>query len=404
MIKMKAFSVSEINRYIKRILGTDPIVNHVLVEGEISNFTRHSSGHVYFTLKDDFSKISCVMFAEDYNALGMALKDGNGVKITGQISVFERDGRYQLYAKKIDLIGQGALYIEFEKLKQTLRNEGYFDEKHKRSIPRFPRKIAVITSPTGAALQDILSVAQRRGTLSDIVVIPTLVQGMDAPKSIIHAINQAHKIEAVDLIILARGGGSIEELWAFNDVKLAHRIFNSKIPIISGVGHETDYTISDFIADKRAATPSAAAEIAVVSKNEIQTEINKSLQMLVMGVQKHLTFYQMRVNELGVRHMKQVMALKIQEDNESLEMIAEKMRRIFDKKLIEDESKLRLYGESLANLNPMSVLLRGYSLVYKEEHLVNKISEVSIADTLKIHQSDGYLMVTVTDKQIKEKE
>lgn len=399
---MKAFSVSEINRYIKRILGTDPIVNQVLVEGEISNFTRHSSGHVYFTLKDDFSKISCVMFAEDYNAIGSPLKDGNGVQVRGQISVFERDGRYQLYAKQITRTGQGALYLEFENLKQTLRSEGYFDEKHKLPIPKFPKKIAVITSPTGAALQDILSVAKRRGTLSDIVVIPTLVQGSEAPKSIMDAIDKAEKIEDVELIVLARGGGSIEELWAFNDVKVSRRIFQAKIPIISGVGHETDFTIADFVADKRAATPSAAAEIAVVSKKELQTEMNKNLQMLVMGVQKHLAFYQMKVNELGVRHMKQVVSLKIQKENESLEIALEKMKGLLDKKIFEDESKLRLYGENLSNLNPMSVLLRGYSLVYKEERLVNKISEVSISDTLKIQQSDGYLVVRVTDKQVEE--
>lgn len=398
MIKMKAFSVSEINKYIKRILGTDPIVNNVLVEGEISNFTSHSSGHAYFTLKDEQSKITCVMFANDLATVNPLPKTGDKVQIKGQISVFERDGRYQLYAKQIEFVGKGALYLEFEQLKKTLAAQGYFDEANKKPIPKFPKRIAVITSPTGAALQDVISVAHRRGCMAELIVIPALVQGEQAPRTLIEGIERANAIKGVDLILLARGGGSIEELWGFNDLGVAKAIRLSKCPIISGVGHETDFTIADFVADKRAATPTAAAEIAIIAKADLLNHVNKMMQSMVVGFQKQLTVNRMKINELGVRYMKNVLDGDVQRKENTLDRMRVQMQQCLERKVSKGDADLQMAGENLSKVNPMAILLRGYSLVYKEDHLVQSIEPIEKGDALTIRTHDGQLDVTVTDK------
>ena len=250
--------VTEINEYIKRIISFDPILNSVLIEGEISNFKLHSSGHAYFSLKDNKSKINCVMFKSQFTTVDFLPKDGLKVQISGRVSVYERDGKYQLYAETMTVIGTGNLYKKFMELKDELKLSGYFEKC--KEIPSIPEKIGVITSQTGAALRDVLTVLKRRNKYIDVIIHPVLVQGDMAKFQIAAAIDYFNENNSVDTIILSRGGGSLEELWAFNELIVAESIYASHIPIISGVGHETDFTISDFVSDRRAATPSEAAE------------------------------------------------------------------------------------------------------------------------------------------------
>ena len=270
---IKTLTVSQLNRYIKNTLDADFILNYASVKGEISNLKIHSSGHIYFSLKDEGSKINCVMFKSYAYKLNFDLENGMDIIAHGNISVYEKEGSYQLYVKEMKREGIGELYIAFEKLKEKLKNEGLFDESNKKEIPRFCKKIGIITSPTGAALRDIINVTKRRNKGIELLIYPALVQGIDASKTLIAGIKALNKIEDLDIIILARGGGSIEELWAFNNEDLAYEVYNSKKPIITGVGHETDFTIVDFVSDKRAPTPSAAAEIAVFDREVLVKEI-----------------------------------------------------------------------------------------------------------------------------------
>ena len=270
-MKLKALTVTELNKYIKKIINSDPILNNVLVKGEISNFKHHSSGHMYLTLKDESCKINCIIFREQ--ALKLKFQASNGLKIIakGYVSTFDRDGQYQIYINTMEPDGLGSLYLAYEQLKNKLYEEGLFDLGHKKKIPCFPLKIGVVTSPTGAAIRDIISVIKRRNKLVDVLVYPVLVQGENAASQIAAAIEQLNSPNwKVDTIIVGRGGGSIEELWAFNEEIVARSIYKSEIPVISAVGHETDFTIADLAADLRAPTPSAAAEIAVPSILEIE--------------------------------------------------------------------------------------------------------------------------------------
>lgn len=270
---IKTLTVSQLNRYVKNTLDADFILNNASVKGEISNLKIHSSGHIYFSLKDGGSKINCVMFKSYAYKLKFVPENGMDIVVEGNVSVYEKEGSYQLYCKAMKREGIGDLYIAFEELKEKLKKEGLFDDAHKKEIPRFPKKVGVITSPTGAALRDIINVTKRRNKGIELLIYPALVQGIDASKTIIEGIKILNKVEDVDIIILARGGGSIEELWAFNNEELAYEIYSSKKPIITGVGHETDFTIVDFVSDRRAPTPSAAAEIAVFDREALIKEI-----------------------------------------------------------------------------------------------------------------------------------
>lgn len=271
---VKTLTVSQLNRYVKNTLDADFILNNASVKGEISNLKIHSSGHIYFSLKDEGSKINCVMFKSYAYKLNFNLENGMNIIAHGNVSVYGKEGSYQLYVKEMKREGIGDLYIAFEKLKEKLKNEGLFDESNKKEIPRFCKKIGgVITSPTGAALRDIINVTKRRNKGIELLIYPALVQGTDASKTLVDGIKTLNKVEDVDIIILARGGGSIEELWAFNNEDLAYTIYNSKKPIITGVGHETDFTIVDFVSDRRAPTPSAAAEIAAFDREVLMKEI-----------------------------------------------------------------------------------------------------------------------------------
>lgn len=270
---IKTLSVSQLNNYIKKVMDNDFILRNSYVKGEISNFKIHSSGHIYFSLKDEYSKINCIMFKSYAENIISMPKDGDNVILRGRVSVYSRDGLYQFYCEELEKEGIGNLFLEFEKLKKRLYKEGIFDEQHKKDIPLYARKIGIITSPTGAAIRDIINVTRRRNPTVELIIYPSLVQGDEASHQLIEGIKYFDNRNDVDLIILARGGGSLEELWAFNDENLAYAIYDCNKPIISAIGHETDFTISDFVSDMRAPTPSAAAEIAVFSLSEFNKKI-----------------------------------------------------------------------------------------------------------------------------------
>ena len=397
-IKMKSFTVTEITRYIKRLLSTDPIVNQVIVEGEISNFIRHSSGHAYFTLKDDQSKLACVMFSQYVEGLGFIPKNGDKVHAKGQISVYERDGRYQLNAFGMENIGLGALHIQFEALKKTLAEQGYFDESQKKVIPMLPQKVGIITSPTGAAIQDILSVAQRRSNFSDLLIYPVRVQGETAKYEIANGIRYFNERSDIDLIILARGGGSIEELWAFNEASVAKAIFDSKIPIITGIGHETDFTISDFVADLRAATPSAAAEIAIKSKLELTLSLNRTLQKITLSVRRNIEVDRAKIQRFEPDRLKHLLLMTLDKKAEQLKhqeiLYAQKA---FDQ-IRKEKEKLAVLGAKLDSLSPFAVLRRGYAVVSKEGQLISSTEQLSLDDNVAIRLLDGEIGAVVKSK------
>ena len=398
-IKMKSFTVTEITRYIKRLLSTDPIVNQVIVEGEISNFTRHSSGHAYFTLKDDQSKLTCVMFSQYVEGLSFLPKNGDKVHAKGQISVYERDGRYQLNAFTMENVGLGALHIQFEALKKSLAEQGYFDERSKRPIPMLPQKVGIITSPTGAAIQDILSVAQRRSNFSDLLIYPVRVQGEASKFEIAKGIRYFNERDDIDLIILARGGGSIEELWAFNEASVAKAIFESKVPIISGVGHETDYTISDFVADLRAATPSAAAEIAIKSKAELTLALNRVLQKITLSVRRNIEVDRAKIQRYEPERLQHHMQMTLDKKAEKLKHQEALFTQLVMESVRREKEKMAVLGAKLDSLSPFAVMRRGYAVVTKEGHIVNRTEQVSIKDAVRIRLIDGELDAVVKSKK-----
>lgn len=394
---MKSFSVSEINRYIKRLMGTDPLLNHVIVEGEISNFNRHSSGHAYFTLKDESSKLSCVIFAGQLALLSKQPQNGEKIHAKGQISIYERDGKYQLYVQKIEYVGQGALHVQFEALKVALTKEGLFDQSHKKKLPVLPKKIALITSPTGAALHDIISVATRRSNFSDLLIYPVHVQGDKAPFEIAAAIKKINQSSLVDVIILARGGGSIEELWAFNEELVARAIFDSKIPIVTGIGHETDFTISDFVSDFRAPTPSAAAEVVIKSKSELNLELNKTMQQLYACIKKEVTTQKFFLDKYSSRQMARILKTHALEQHNKLDVFQTKLQTVLDAQMLMKKEALKSIGQQLSAYNPLDVLQRGYAMVYKDQKIITSIHQVEAKNALTVAVTDGLLHVTVDD-------
>ena len=389
-MKLRALDISEANSYIKRILTNDPILYNLRVKGEISNFKVHSSGNVYLSLKDEKSKLNCIIFNSNYDK---SLNLDNGVKIiaTGYISVYERDGAYQLYINEVEIEGIGNLYIEFNKLKEKLKNEGLFDSKYKKQIPKMPRSIGVVTSPTGAVIRDIINVTKRRFPKVDIKLYPVNVQGDKSAEDICSGIEFFNRMENVDTIIVGRGGGSLEELWSFNEEIVAREIFKSKIPIISAVGHETDFTICDFVSDMRAPTPSAAAEIATPDLSEIyykldniKNRMNRSLNNQVILDNEKLNNTFDKINN----HMKNYI---IRDKVIQLDQIYDKINFRLEQNLETSKEKLSKKAALLHNLSPLATISRGYSIVEKKGHVINSIEEVNVNDEINITLKDGDL-------------
>lgn len=389
-------TVSELNSFIKNMFDGNRLLAAVSVTGEISNFTAHKSGHLYFSVKDGESQIRAIMFRG--NTFGLKFRPENGMKVIlrGQVSVFVRDGAYQLYVSSMQPDGIGALYLAYEQMKERLAAEGLFDEAHKKPIPRYPEKIGVITSPTGAAVRDIINVLGRRYPLATIYLYPALVQGEGAEATLVKGIDFFDKSGLVDTVIIGRGGGSIEDLWAFNGEALARRIYSTEVPIISAVGHETDFTICDFVSDLRAPTPSAAAELASPDIRE--------LNMLLTTICDRIDTGLLRVAERMRARLERITGAELFKHPENVFIpYRDKVKELSDTahsayvKAVSD-SRVRMAGlvGRLEGLNPLAVLSRGFSVAMKDGHAITSCADVSVGDGITVRLAEGEISATVT--------
>lgn len=394
--KPRVLSVSQINFYIKSIIENDGSLQFVLVTGEISNLTVHQrSGHIYLSLKDSNSVISAVMFAGNARRLKFRLENGMKVICRGRISVYEPSGRYQLYIEDMQPDGVGALTLAFEQLKKSLAQKGLFDNAHKKPLPKFPKTIGVITSPTGAAVQDITNIIRRRFPSADIVLAPVLVQGESAPEQLVRAVNKFSASKIADVVIIGRGGGSAEDLWAFNDEQLAYAVYNCETPIISGVGHETDFTICDFVADVRASTPSAAAELAVPDRQELMSYYFKQKQYISAMLDRKIKTAQLRLENQQRRMSASSPKLKAEQLEKQLSAKSEKLTRFMNIYISNKENKLVAAKGKLDGLNPLNVLNRGYAIAEKDEKIITSSKQLKNGDDFTVILSDGKINAKV---------
>ena len=394
--KPRVLSVSQINFYIKSIIENDGSLQFVLVTGEISNLTVHQrSGHIYLSLKDSNSVISAVMFAGNARRLKFRLENGMKVICRGRISVYEPSGRYQLYIEDMQPDGVGALTLAFEQLKKSLAQKGLFDNAHKKPLPKFPKTIGVITSPTGAAVQDITNIIRRRFPSADIVLAPVLVQGESAPEQLVRAVNKFSASKIADVIIIGRGGGSAEDLWAFNDEQVAYAVYNCETPIISGVGHETDFTICDFVADVRASTPSAAAELAVPDRQELMSYYFKQKQYISAMLDRKIKTAQLRLENQQRRMSASSPKLKAEQLEKQLSAKSEKLTRFMNIYISDKENKLIAAKGKLDGLNPLNVLNRGYAIAEKNEKIITSSKQLKDGDDFTVILSDGKINAKV---------
>ncbi|MFN2118536.1 MAG: exodeoxyribonuclease VII large subunit [Candidatus Promineifilaceae bacterium] len=384
------WTVAELTAYIKELFEIDFRLRDLDVSGEISNFTRARSGHLYFTIKDDEAQLKCVMWRTSAQRLHFDPQDGDAVVIHGRISVYEASGVYQLYADYMEPAGRGDLALAFERLKEKLAGEGLFDNVHKKPLPAYPKKIGLVTSADAAALRDILNVLQRRHPLLSVLLAPTLVQGLEAPPQIIQAIRWLDGRDDIELIIVARGGGSIEDLWAFNDEGVARAIFAARHPIISGVGHETDFTIADFVADLRAPTPSAAAELAVPDLSDLSLGLASTRDRLVKLLRGQLEQAGWQLQ--GLQRSLQYLSPLAQLDSyfQRVDSMQMRLERAINHTLERAGSMLALADSHLQAVNPAATLARGYAIVrHRDGRIVTSVSQVRKGDDLEIQVSDG---------------
>ena len=437
----KYIKISDLNRYIKAKFDMDTHLNKVYLKGEISNFKSHTRGHLYFTLKDETSRIAAVMFMGNARSLTFAPEDGMNVLVTGRISVYEANGAYQIYVESMEVDGIGNLYLEYEKLKKQLQSEGLFDSKYKKPIPKYPKKIGIITASTGAAIRDILSTIKRRYPICETILFPSLVQGELAKDSIVKQIKKAQEYD-LDVIICGRGGGSIEDLWAFNEEVVARAIFASKIPIISAVGHEVDFTIADFVADLRAPTPTGAAEMAVPNLVDINNMLEQYKIRANKGMTKIIEFNNKKLdniknsfilkNPLSIYEVKEqkldslidkvnqlinskldTMKVKYQylissnilkdpigvylKKNDKIELLKNNANNVINNLIKEKAHQYGIIVNSLELLNPLNILSKGYSVVYQNDNIVNDINKVKINDILNIRMTNGVVKTKVEE-------
>ena len=420
---IKYVTISDLNRYIKAKFDMDTHLNHVYLKGEISNFKHHTRGHFYFTLKDENSRIAAVMFASSAKNVAFEPEDGMKVLVSGRIALYEATGSYQIYVETMELDGIGNLYLEFERLKKELAKEGLFDREHKKAIPKFPKKIGIITAPTGAAIRDILSTIKRRYPICETILFPALVQGTGAKESVVKQLNKAQEYD-LDVIICGRGGGSIEDLWAFNEEIVARAIYNSKIPVISAVGHEIDFTIADYVADLRAPTPTGAAEMAVpnlvdlkslieqykIRGNEAVTNIIKKNRIKLESLQNSfvlknpLSLYEIKEQKLDsyIDYLNQYMTNKLNHAKLMYEKVINNKilispQSMFDKK----KHQYELLLKTIEVLNPMKLLSSGYSIVKSNGKVIKNSHDVNLEDVVDIELSEGKLKCSVIGKEDK---
>lgn len=398
---MNILTVSQINFYVKSLMDSDKVLSNFYVSGEISNFKGHyQSGHLYFSLKDNKSVIKCIMFSNFSRKLRFKLEDGIKVLLRGNLSVYEPTGQYQIYVEDIQLSGIGELSFAFEQLKDKLSKEGLFDLKHKKSLPKYPNKIGVITSPIGAAVKDIQDTLNRRFPIAKLILYPVLVQGDDAAFQIIKAIEFFNSKGLVDVIIIARGGGSIEDLWAFNNELLAKTIYNSDIPIVSGVGHQTDFTICDFVSDVRAPTPTAAAELCTPDKVQILLDIKTLIERSNLSIELKLHKAKSQINILSEKLYSFSPSTKIDNQKITLDILCDKLVSNLNHKISENANQLHIINSNLKSLNPISVLNRGYSIVQDDfGKIIKCANDVNEFQNIKIFTSSGIIECKVIRKE-----
>lgn len=392
----RVLTVSQLNFYIKSLIENDSKLNIVFLSGEISNLTDHyRSGHIYLSLKDEKSVIRAVMFSGNARNLRFKPTDGMKVICRGRVAVYEPTGQYQLYIEDMQPDGIGALTLAYEQLKKKLADKGFFDASHKKPLPRFPKTVGVITSPTGAAVQDIRNILYRRFPCINIVMCPVLVQGDSAPEQLVRAVKTLDMYNACDVIIIGRGGGSIEDLWAFNDETLANVIYDCKIPVISAVGHETDFTICDFVSDMRAPTPSAAAELAVPDKAELMSYYSSQLQYISSFMDSRfrqrsslLIDFQQRISLVSPQS-------RIDKYEKNIELLLNKSQNLVNEKYIKKSNEITKISAKLESLNPLSVLSRGYSIAEKDGVVITSSSQLNKGDNFTLEFSDGKIKATV---------
>ena len=395
-MKYDAITVTELNKYIKDKISQDENLINILVKGEISNFKSHYTGHLYFTLKDDKSLIKCIMFKGYADRLKFTPKDGMKVMVFGSVSVFERDGVYQIYVKAMQEDGMGDLYTAYQELKEKLEKEGLFDKKHKKPIPFMPKVIGILSSSTGSVIRDIINVSTRRNPNVYLRLLPVPVQGEGAAEKIVKAIELMNEKKLADVIIIARGGGSLEDLWPFNEEIVARAIYNSKLPIISAVGHETDFTISDFVSDLRAPTPSAAAELATPDIQELQTKLNTYKERFRNSLKKKIELMRLRYEKCMASRVFREPTKQIQDQyvllDSYVKTMEHKMKIIF-------QNKKSLWANTVSKLDalsPLKTLTRGYSLTEKDGKIIQKAEQLKIGDKIEIKFSDGTRNAQIT--------
>lgn len=396
-MKIDPISVTELNQYMKEKVAGDEFLNNVLVKGEISNFKRHYTGHLYFTLKDENSLIKCIMFKGYTANLKFEPKDGMGVLVFGTVSVFERDGVYQIYCKAMQEDGMGSLYTAYEELKLKLEKEGLFTKEHKKAIPMMPKVIGVLTSETGSVIKDIMNVSTRRNPNVYLRLFPVPVQGEGAGEKIARAIRIMNEKKLADVLILARGGGSLEDLWPFNEEVVARAIYDSEIPIISAVGHETDFSISDFVADLRAPTPSAAAELAVPNIAEIQLKLSGFDNRLKIALKKKTEFMRMRYEKCMTRRVFKEPLQPIHEKMLAVDMITKSMINHTMTNFNEKKASAMNQIARLDALSPLKTLTRGYCLVQKGTDMIKKANQLEIEDEITIRFFEGKRIAKIVE-------
>ena len=393
------YTVTQVNSYIRNMFTQDFMLQRVRIRGEVSNCKYHTSGHIYFTLKDAKSTISCVMFSSDRRGLPFRMVEGQQIVVNGSVDVYERDGKYQLYARTIELDGVGALYERYERLKEELLERGMFDEQYKQPIPRYVKTLGVVTAETGAAVRDIINVASRRNPYVQIILYPAIVQGEAAVPSIINGIHAMERLQA-DTIIVGRGGGSIEDLWAFNEEAVAQAIFDCTSPIISAVGHETDVTIADFVADLRAPTPSAAAELAVCDFAQLEENIAEYAYTMQYLCRRTIQNYRNRLGQYGVRlkYLSPLNTLRMKK-NQSISL-EERLQAAMEKRLQEARHRLALYAERMKGLSPLDKLSQGYAYVADASgRTLSSVEQVDIGEQIRVYVKDGSLWAQVREKE-----
>ena len=391
------YSVKQVNAYIKNMFTQDFMLNRIYVKGEVSNCKYHTSGHSYFSLKDESGSIACIMFAGQRSGLGFRMQDGQQVIVLGTVTTYERDGKYQLYAKEIILDGAGLLYERFEALKRELGEMGMFAEEYKQPIPRFAKRIGIVTAPTGAAIRDIMNISGRRNPYVQLILYPALVQGEGAAASIVKGIEALEK-QNVDIIIVGRGGGSIEDLWAFNEEVVARAIFNCRTPIISAVGHETDTTIADYVADLRAPTPSAAAELAVFEYQALANYLDDKRLQLRKAMYQRIQLERMKIERYRIKMNYLHPGTRLREQQQRCVELEQRLGLAMEKKLTLSKQKLAIRIERMKGLSPLAKLNQGFSYVSRDSgNVVKSIQDVKKEDRLTIYVTDGIVKAKVED-------